>query len=68
MDRATRRIVGCCVGQRDALGAFGLWESLPTPSLDAVCHTDGLRFYRGVVFGALHRIGGTQHLERLGAT
>ncbi|MBB5378395.1 insertion element IS1 protein InsB [Deinococcus metalli] len=68
MDRATRRIVGCFIGQRDAPGAFGLWQSIPAPYLDAVCHTDGLRFYRGVVFGALHRIGGTQHIERDGAT
>jgi len=68
MDRHTRRIVGCFLGQRDAPGALGLWQSLPTPYLDAVCHTDGLRFYRGVVFGALHRIGGTQHIERFNAT
>ena len=47
MDRASRRIVGCFFGQRDALGAFGLWQSLPTPSLDAVCHTDRLSAYKG---------------------
>lgn len=40
MDRTTRRIVGCFLGQRDALGAFGLWESLLTPYLDAATHTD----------------------------
>ncbi|GAA5535130.1 IS1 family transposase [Deinococcus aluminii] len=68
MDRATRRIVGCFIGQRDAPGAFGLWQSLPTPYLDALCHTDGLREYRSVVFGALHHIGGTQHIERFNAT
>ncbi|WP_034354443.1 IS1 family transposase [Deinococcus phoenicis] len=68
MDRTTRRIVGCFIGQRDAPGAFGLWQSLPTPYLDAVCHTDGLREYRSVVFGALHRLGGTQHIERFNAT
>ena len=68
MDRASRRIVGCFFGQRDALGAFGLWQSLPTPYLDAVCHTDRLSAYKGVVFGALHRIGGTQHIERFNAT
>ncbi|WP_245872670.1 IS1 family transposase [Deinococcus planocerae] len=68
MDRTTRRIVGCFLGQRDALGAFGLWESLLTPDLDAVCHTDRLATYKGVVFGGLHRIGGTQHIERFNAT
>ena len=68
MDRASRRIVGCFFGQRDAPGAFGLWQSLPTPYLDAICHTDRLSAYKGVVFGRLHRIGGTQHLERFHAT
>ena len=68
MDRATRRIVGCFLGQRDAVGAFGLWQSLPTPYLDAVCHTDALAAYKSVVFGNLHRIGGTQHIERFNAT
>ena len=68
MDRATRRIVGCFLGQRDALGAFGLWQSLPAPYLDAVCHTDRLAVYKGVVFGKLHHIGETQHIERVGAT
>ena len=68
MDRASRCIVGCFFGQRDALGAFGLWQSLPAPYLDAVCHTDRLSAYKGVVFGALHRIGGTQHIERFNAT
>lgn len=68
MDRATRRIVGCFLGQRDALGAFGLWQSLLTPYIDAVCHTDRLAAYKGVVFGGLHRIGGTQHIERFNAT
>ena len=68
MDRATRHIVGCFVGNRDALGAHGLWHSLPTVYLDATCHTDGLRVYREVVFGARHRVGGTQHIERFNAT
>ncbi|WP_256566058.1 IS1 family transposase [Deinococcus sp. QL22] len=68
MNRATRQIVGCFIGNRDAAGAFGLWQSLPTPYLDAVCHTDGLSAYKGVVFGGLHVIGGTQHIERFNAT
>ena len=68
MDRHTRRIVGCFLGDRDTLGASGLWHSLQTPYLDAVCHTDGLPTYKSVVFGALHRIGGTQHIERFNAT
>ena len=68
MDRHTRRIVGCFLGDRDTLGAYGLWHNLETPYLDAVCHTDGLAAYKSVVFGALHRIGGTQHIERFNAT
>ena len=68
MDRATRQIVGCFVGQRDVLGAYGLWQTLPTAYLSAGCHTDRLAAYRSVVFGGLHKIGGTQHIERLGAT
>ena len=68
MDRLTRTIVGCFIGQRDAVGAFGLWQSVPAAYLDARCHTDGLIAYKGVVFGALHVIGGTQHSERFNAT
>ena len=67
MDRHTRKIVSCFMGRRDAVSAFGLWEGLPTPYLDAVCHTDRLGAYKSVVFGALHRIGGTQHMERFRA-
>lgn len=68
MDRSTRRIVGCFLSARDAVSALGLWQSLPTPSLDARCHTDGLSAYKSVVFGRLHVIGGTQHIERFNAT
>lgn len=68
MDRRTRQIVGCYLGARDAVSAFGLWQSLPTPYLDARCHTDGLSAYKSVVFGRLHVIGGTQHIERFNAT
>ena len=45
-----------------------MWESLPTPYLDARCHTDGLAAYKSVVFGGLHVIGGTQHTKRFNAT
>jgi insertion element IS1 protein InsB len=68
MDRTTRKIVGCCIGQRTVAGALGLWQSLPDAYLDAVCHTDRLSADQSVVFGALHRIGGTQHIERFNAT
>lgn len=68
LDRHSRRIVGCFMGRRDAISAFGLWQSLPAPYLDAVCHTDRLSAYKSVVFGALHKIGGTQHIERFNAT
>ena len=68
MDRASRRIVGCFTGQRDTVGAYGLWQSLPAPYLDAVCHTDGLSVYNSVVFGGRHKIGGTQHIECFNAT
>ena len=68
MDRLTRKIVGCFLGRRDAVASFGLWQSLSAPYLDARCHTDGLSAYKGVVFGALHVIGGTQHIERFNAT
>lgn len=68
MDRLTRKIVGCFIGRRDGVGAFGLWQSLTAPYLEAKCHTDGLAVYRSVVFRALHIIGGTQHIERFNAT
>ena len=68
MDRTTRKIVGCFFGARDAVSAYGLWDSLPLPYLDAVCHTDRLAAYQSIVFGKYHRIGGTQHIERFNAT
>lgn len=68
MDRWSRKIVGCFIGHRDLEGAWGLWDSLPTPYLEARCHTDGLKVYSSVVFDALHVIGGTQHIERFNAT
>jgi len=68
MDRLSRKIVGCFIGHRDLEGAWGLWDSLPTPYLEARCHTDGLKVYSSVVFDALHVIGGTQHIERFNAT
>ncbi len=68
LDRHTRKIVSCFMGQRDAVRAFGLWAGLPTLYLDAVCYTGRLGVYKGVVFGALRRIGGTQQMERFNAT
>ncbi|MEW6421088.1 MAG: hypothetical protein AB1511_05100 [Deinococcota bacterium] len=68
MDRATRRIIGCFIGQRDALDVYGLWHSLQTPDLDPVCHTDRLGASKSVVFVALHRIGETPHIVRFNAT
>lgn len=60
---------GCeFVGQRDALGACGLWESLLTSYVEVICHIDGFKLYHGVVFGALNRIGGTHYIERFNAT
>jgi len=68
MDRLSRKIVGCFIGHRDLEGAWGLWDSLPTPYLEARCHLGGLKVYSSVVFDALHVIGGTQHIERFNAT
>ena len=42
MDRLTRKIIGCFIRRRDGFGAFGLWQSLPAPYLEAKCHTDDL--------------------------
>lgn len=68
MSRHTRRSVGCFLGQHDTLGAYGLWHSLDTPHLNAVCHTDRLTPYKSAVLGKLHRSGGTQQLEPCNAT
>ncbi|UBV44637.1 hypothetical protein LAJ19_15835 (plasmid) [Deinococcus taeanensis] len=67
-ERDTRLIVGCFLGPRDTLGADGLWHSLEYPDLDVVCMTDRLAAYKSVVFGKLHRFGGTQYVERFNAT
>lgn len=68
LDRHTREIVGLHVNQRTEKGAKGLWESLLTPFVDAECHTDALGAYKAVVFGGLHHVGGTQHMERFNLT
>jgi insertion element IS1 protein InsB len=67
MNRATRMVVGC-FSETEIRWSLRVVAELCNPYLDAVCHTDSLSAYKGVVFGALHVIGGTQHIERFNAT
>lgn len=74
IDRKTREIVGCYVGDRTAKSAQKLWESLPGVYRQcAVCYTDFWKAYESVLPSKRHRpvgkeSGETNHIERLNNT
>jgi insertion element IS1 protein InsB len=74
IDRDTREIVGCFVGDRTRKSAQKLWESLPGVYRQcAVAYTDFWQAYEQVIPGKRHRAvgketGQTNHIERLNNT
>jgi IS1 family transposase/transposase-like protein len=74
IDRDTREIVGCYVGDRTSKSARRLWESLPGIYRQcAVAYTDFWQSYKTVVPSKRHRAvgketGHTNHIERLNNT
>ena len=74
IDRATREIVGCYLGDRSAKSAQKLWESLPGVYRQcAVAYTDFWQAYQSVFPRQRHRAvgketGQTNHVERLNNT
>jgi insertion element IS1 protein InsB len=74
IDRKTREIVGCYVGDRSRKSARKLWESLPSVYRQcAVAYTDYWNAYKTVFPSKRHRAvgketGQTNHIERLNNT
>jgi len=74
IDRDTREIVGCHVGDRSRQSARKLWATLPGIYRQcAVCYTDFCESYEKVIPSKRHRAvgkesGQTNHIERLNNT
>ena len=74
IDRQTREIVGCYIGDRTRQSARKLWESLPSVYRQcAVAYTDFWQSYEKVIPRKRHRAvgketGQTNHVERLNNT
>lgn len=74
IDRDTREIVGCFVGDRTRKSARKLWNSLPAVYRQcAVAYTDFWEAYKTVIPSKRHRAvgketGQTNHIERLNNT
>ena len=74
IDRNTRQIVGCFIGDRTRKSARKLWESLPAIyQQNAIAYTDFWQAYKTVILPNHHRAVGketglTNHIERLNNT
>jgi insertion element IS1 protein InsB len=74
IDRGTREIIGCYVGDRTRKSATKLWENLPPIYRQcAVVYTDFWEAYRTVIPTKRHRAvgkdsGQTNHIEKLNCT
>jgi IS1 family transposase len=74
LDKKTREIVGCYIGERSEQGARGLWNSLPSIYRQcAVCYTDYWAAYEQVIPSKRHKAVGkksglTNHIERFNNT
>lgn len=74
IDRDTREIVGCYIGDRTRNSAHQLWASIPTVYRQcAVAYTDFWDSYKKVIPSKRHRpvgkeTGQTNHIERLNNT
>jgi insertion element IS1 protein InsB len=69
LDRATRQVVACVLGDRSAETCRELWEQVPEPWRAATCYSDFWKAYRAVIPAAQHRAvgketGETAHVER----
>lgn len=74
IDRDTREVVGCHVGDRTRDGAQALWDSLPSVYRQyAVSYTDFWTAYEAILPSKRHRAvgkesGQTNHIERFNCT
>ncbi len=74
IDRSTREIVGCFVGDRSRESARKLWQSLPPVYRQcAVAYTDFWEAYKTIIPDSIHRpvckySGETNHIKILNNT
>jgi insertion element IS1 protein InsB len=68
LDRTTRQVVACCLGDRSEESCRFLWEQVPAPWRQATCYTDFWAAYQAVIPEAQHvagkGTGATAHVER----
>jgi insertion element IS1 protein InsB len=69
LDRATRQVVACCLGDRSEESCRYLWEQVPAPWRAATGYTDFWEAYQGVIPDTQHVAAGkgegeTAHVER----
>ena len=69
LDRATRQVAACCLGDRSEESCRYLWEQVPEPWRAATGYTDFREAYQVVIPAAQHEVGGkgsgqTAHIER----
>jgi insertion element IS1 protein InsB len=69
LDRDTRQIVACCLGDRSEESCRYLWEQVPAPWRAATCYTDFWQAYQAVLPAAQQvrlgkGTGETAHVER----
>jgi insertion element IS1 protein InsB len=69
LDRETRQVVACCLGDRSEESCRFLWEQVPAPWREAACYTDFWEAYPAVIPHAQHvaagkGTGATAHVER----
>lgn len=73
LDRATRQVVACCLGDRSEESCRYLWEQVPVPWRTAACYTDFWEAYQAVLPEGQHITAGkgtgeTAHVERFNNT
>jgi insertion element IS1 protein InsB len=68
LDRTTRQVVACCLGDRSEESCRFLWEQVSAPWRQATCYTDFWAAYQAVIPEAQHVAGkgggATAHVER----
>ena len=69
LDRETRQVVACCLGDRSEESCRYLWEPVPAPWRTATCYTDFWGAYQAVIPATQHVAAGkgtgeTAHVER----
>jgi insertion element IS1 protein InsB len=57
LDRNTRQIVACCLGDRSQESCRYWWEQVPAPWRAATCYTDFWKAYQAVIPDAQHVTG-----------